>query len=178
MKTDNVILVGIMGSGKTTVGKQLSRLMRRPFYDTDQEIVRRTGVSIPMIFEVEGEAGFRRREAQVLADLVCETQIILATGGGIVLSDTNRVLMREHGIVVYLRGSIEELLQRTHNDKNRPLLQVSDPKARLAELHALRDPLYREIADVVVDTGRQPVHVLVQQLGRHLNCMMHSEGGM
>ncbi len=172
LKPNNVILVGLMGSGKTTVGKLLSRQFRWPFYDTDHEIVRRNGVSIPTIFELEGESGFRLREEQVVADLVKHSKIILATGGGVVLSPSNRAQLTQHGIVVYLRGTVEELWQRTRNDVNRPLLQVDDPKARLAELHAKRDPLYREIADVLVETGRQPAHVLAQQLGNHLQCMM------
>lgn len=172
MKPNNIILIGLMGSGKTTVGKLLSRQFRWPFYDSDQEIVRKTGVSIPTIFEMEGEVGFRLREEQMIAELVQQSRIILATGGGVVLSEKNRQQLVQHGIVVYLRGTVDELWQRTRHDTNRPLLQVADPKACLAELHAQRDPLYREIADVLVETSRQPAHVLVEQLARHLNCLM------
>ena len=168
MKHDNIFLVGLMGSGKSTVGKLLSRQLRLPFHDTDQEIVRRTGVTIPMIFEVEGEAGFRRREEIILADLAERDGVVVATGGGIVLSEINQRLLTEHGTVVYLRGSVEDLWLRTRHDKNRPLLQVNDPKARMAELYKIRDPLYRKVADLIVDTGRQPVYVLVQELARHL----------
>ncbi len=164
----NIILVGLMGSGKSTVGRLLSRQMQLPFHDTDQEIVRRTGVSIPMIFEVEGEAGFRRREEQVLSEMVNRDGVVLATGGGIVLSEANRKLIREHGTVIYLRASVDELWARTRHDKNRPLLQVEDPKARLSELLTARDPLYREVADLIVDTGRQPVQALVGHLVRQL----------
>ena len=157
-----------MGSGKTTVGKLLSKQLRRPFYDTDHEIVRRTGVTIPMIFEVEGEAGFRKREEQMIAELTKLDGVILATGGGAIISPANREQLKQHGTVVYLRGTVDELWQRTRHDRNRPLLQTQDPKARLRELYAQRDPLYREIADVIVDTGRQNVNVLVQQLVQYL----------
>ncbi|ARU32813.1 shikimate kinase [Sulfuriferula sp. AH1] len=157
-----------MGSGKTTVGKLLSKQLRRPFYDTDHEIVRRTGVTIPMIFEVEGEAGFRKREEQMIAELTRLDGVILATGGGAIISPANREQLKQHGTVVYLRGTVDELWQRTRHDRNRPLLQTQDPKARLRELYAQRDPLYREIADVIVDTGRQNVNVLVQQLVQYL----------
>lgn len=157
-----------MGSGKTTVGKLLSKQLRRPFYDTDHEIVRRTGVTIPMIFEVEGEAGFRKREEQMIAELTRLDGVILATGGGAVISATNREQLKQHGTVIYLRGTVDELWQRTRHDRNRPLLQTQDPKAHLRELYAQRDPLYREIANVIVDTGRQNVNVLVQQLVQYL----------
>ena len=161
---DNVFLVGLMGSGKTTVGKLLSKQLRKPFYDSDHEIVRRTGVTIPMIFEVEGEAGFRKREEQVLAELTQLEGIVLATGGGAVLSARNRAQLKQHGRVVYLRGTVDELWQRTRHDRNRPLLQSPDPKACLRELYLQRDPLYREIAGLIVDTGRQNVNALVHQL--------------
>lgn len=167
-QNNNIYLVGLMGSGKTTVGKLLSKQLRRPFYDTDHEIVRRTGVTIPMIFEVEGEAGFRKREEQMIAELTQLDGVILATGGGAVISPANREQLKQHGTVVYLRGTVDELWQRTRHDRNRPLLQTQDPKARLRELYAQRDPLYREIADVIVDTGRQNVNVLVQQLVQYL----------
>lgn len=172
MMSDSIILVGLMGSGKSTVGRQLAKCFERPFYDSDQEIVRRTGASIPMIFEMEGEVGFRLREEMVIADLVQLPAIVLATGGGVVLSAKNRAQLATHGIVVYLRGNPDELWQRTRNDKNRPLLQVGDPRARLAQLYAERDVLYREVADVIVDTGRQSVHALVQDLAQHLSFLL------
>lgn len=170
--SDSIILVGLMGSGKSTVGRQLAKCFDRPFYDSDQEIVRRTGATIPMIFELEGETGFRAREEDAIADLAQMPGIVLATGGGAVLSSKNRAQLVKHGIVVYLRGSPDELWQRTRHDKNRPLLQVHDPKARLMQLYAERDALYREVADVVVDTGRQSVHVLVQELAQHLSFLL------
>jgi shikimate kinase len=167
-QNNNIFLVGLMGSGKTTVGKLLSKQLRRPFYDTDHEIVRRTGVSIPMIFEVEGEAGFRKREEQIIAELTQLSGVVLATGGGAILSPVNREYLKQHGVVIYLRGTADELWQRTKHDRNRPLLQTQDPKARLRELYAQRDPLYREIADVIVDTGRQNVNILVHHLVQYL----------
>ena len=160
----NIILVGLMGSGKTTVGKLLSKQLRMPFYDSDHEIVRRTGVPIPMIFEVEGESGFRKREEQILAELAQLDGIVLATGGGAVLSAKNRALLKRYGMVVYLRGTVDELWQRTRHDRNRPLLQTRDPKASLRDLYMQRDPLYQEIAALTVDTGRQSVNALVHQL--------------
>lgn len=172
-KHTNIILVGLMGAGKTTVGKLLARHLDKCFYDSDHEIVRRNGVSIPLIFEVEGEAGFRRREEAVIEELSNLDNIVLATGGGAVLSAQTRALLKARGTVVYLRGSAEELWQRTRQDRNRPLLQTADPKARLRELYAQRDPLYREVADVVIDTSRQHVAALVRQLELRLATLVN-----
>lgn len=165
---NNIILVGLMGAGKTTVGKLLAKHLHRPFIDSDHEIERRTGVNIPLIFEIEGEPGFRARETAVLEELVTRDGIVLATGGGAVLSAYNRQLLGTNGTVVYLRAKVEELWQRTRHDKNRPLLQTDDPQARLRELFAERDPLYREVAHIVMDTGRHNLHALVRQLERQL----------
>jgi len=143
-----------MGSGKTTIGRQLARRMGRAFYDSDHEIVSRTGVRIPVIFELEGELGFRRREQQVIAELAEEAGVIVATGGGAVLNPENRRVMRASGWVVYLDVPTHVLLERTRHDTNRPLLQVADPAAKLESLRAERDPLYREMADMVVDGAR------------------------
>lgn len=161
---DNIFLVGLMGAGKTTVGKQLARHTGRAFHDSDQEIRLKTGVSIPHIFEVEGESGFRARETAVLKELTQLKSIVLATGGGAVLSEENRALLKNNGTVVYLRASVNDLWARTRHDKSRPLLQTDDPHARLAELFAIRDPLYREVADIIVDTSRQSVGSLVQHI--------------
>jgi shikimate kinase len=150
----NIYLVGLMGSGKTTIGRQLARRMGRAFYDSDHEIVSRTGVRIPVIFELEGELGFRRREQQVIAELAEEAGVIVATGGGAVLNPENRRVMRASGWVVYLDVPTHVLLERTRHDTNRPLLQVADPAAKLESLRAERDPLYREMADMVVDGAR------------------------
>lgn len=153
-----------MGAGKTTVARILARRLDRAFYDTDHEIERRTGVKIPVIFEIEGETGFRQREEQTLAELAAQDNIVLATGGGIVLSEVNRALLKERGLVVYLRAQPRDLWYRTRHDKNRPLLQTPDPLSRLQELYEQRDPLYTEVADIVVDTGRPNVGPLVSQL--------------
>jgi shikimate kinase len=164
----NIFLVGMMGAGKTTVGRLLARRLGKTFIDTDHEIQARTGVSIPTIFEIEGEVGFRRRETAVLAELAREADQVLATGGGIVLAQGNRRLLREHGTVIYLLASVDDLFARTRHDRNRPLLQTADPKARLAELLAARDPLYREVADIIIETSRQSVHTLVRQIEKRL----------
>jgi shikimate kinase len=158
-----------MGSGKTTVGKLLAKANSLTFYDSDHEIERRTGVKIPLVFELEGEAGFRKREAQVIAELATRQNIVLATGGGAVLMDQNRQALAKNGTVIYLCASVNELCHRTRGDRNRPLLQTNDPRARFEALYAERDPLYREIADMVVETGGQPVSAIVQLIQHNLN---------
>lgn len=164
----SIFLVGLMGAGKTSVGRILARRLHKPFYDMDHEIERATGVKIPVIFEIEGEAGFRTRESKVLAELVHKGDIVLATGGGAVLSEQNRRLLAGHGTVVYLRATPRDLWLRTRHDKNRPLLQTADPLAKLEELFEQRDPLYREIADVIMDTGSQSVGLLAHRLESRL----------
>ncbi|MBX9811721.1 MAG: shikimate kinase, partial [Burkholderiales bacterium] len=161
---ENIFLVGLMGAGKTSVGKILARRLNKTFYDSDHEIERGTGVRIPLIFEIEGESGFRDRESRLLAELVQRRNIVLATGGGAVLSEHNRKLLADHGTVVYLRATVNDLWQRTRHDKNRPLLQADDPLAKLQELFVQRDPLYREIADVIIDTGSQSLGSLAHRL--------------
>jgi len=167
----NIFLVGMMGAGKTSVGKLLARRLGKTFHDCDHEIERATGVKVAVIFEIEGENGFRAREAKTLAELVQRADIILATGGGAVLSAENRKLLADNGMVVYLRAAPADLLSRTRHDKNRPLLKTADPRARLEQIYAERDPLYREVANIVVDTGSQSVsslaHRLEQQLLEH-----------
>ncbi|MDH4284349.1 MAG: shikimate kinase [Gallionellaceae bacterium] len=164
----NIFLVGMMGAGKTTVGKQLAQHYGKAFVDCDEEIQRRTGVTIPHIFDVEGEAGFRQREANTIHDLVGLDNIVLATGGGAVLSEQNRNALRSNGVVVYLKSSAHDLWQRTRHDRNRPLLQTADPLAKLKELCVQRDPFYTEVADLVITTGKQSVNSLVQQLRKEL----------
>ena len=164
----NIFLVGLMGAGKTSVGRLLARRLGKTFYDCDHEVERTTGVRIPVIFEIEGEAGFRAREARMLAELCGSKGVVLATGGGAVLAPGNRKVLSECGTVVYLRASPQELYQRTRHDRNRPLLQTADPLAKLTELYADRDPLYREIADVIVDTGNQSVSSLAYRLEQKL----------
>jgi len=143
-----------MGSGKTTIGRALARRMGRRFLDSDHEIEHRTGVRIPVIFEMEGEAGFRKREAQAIADLSQQAGIVLATGGGAILDPGTRSVLRESGWVIYLDVPTHVLLERTRHDTNRPLLQVADPRAKLESLREQRDPLYREAAHLVVDGTR------------------------
>lgn len=164
MKAGNIFLVGLMGAGKTTVGRLLARRLKLRFYDSDQEIERRCGVKIPVIFEIEGEAGFRSREQQAIAELTALRGIVLATGGGAVLDEDNRRNLAAGGTVVYLSARPEDLYERVRDDRNRPLLSTPDPLARLCELHAERDPLYRQVADLVVDTGEQSVQVLAREL--------------
>jgi len=149
-----VILIGMMGAGKTTVGREYARRHRMRFVDCDHEIEARTGVKVATIFEIEGEAGFRRRETQVIDDLTREGDLVLATGGGAVLDPGNRAMMSERGIVIYLNVPTQVLWERTRNDRNRPLLQVANPRERIENLYRERDPLYRAVADIVVDGGR------------------------
>jgi len=163
-KENNILLVGLMGAGKTSVGKTLARLLGKTFYDCDQEIERATGVKVSMIFEFEGEPGFRQREHRMLAQLTQLDNIVLATGGGAVLSRENRDLLAAAGTVIYLRAPVRALIRRTRRDRSRPLLQVPDPAARLTALYEQRDPLYREVAHLIVDTGDQSVRMLAGQI--------------
>jgi shikimate kinase len=167
-KTGNIFLVGLMGAGKTTIGKLLAKRLKKTFIDTDHELELRTGVKIPLIFELEGEAGFREREAALISELTQRQDIILATGGGAILRKENREALAQNGTVIYLNAKVEDLWQRTQHDKNRPLLQTSDPKARLAELYAQRDPLYREVADIIITSGQQNVQHAAREVERRL----------
>jgi shikimate kinase len=166
--SDNIFLIGLMGAGKTSVGRLLARRLGKQFVDCDHEIERTTGVRIPVIFEIEGETGFRARESRMLADLVQRSDIVLATGGGAVLAEENRRLLSEGGTLVYLRATPHDLWQRTRHDRNRPLLQTENPLGKLTTLFAERDPLYREIAHVVIDTGNQSVSSLAHRLEQKL----------
>jgi len=157
-----------MGAGKSTVGKQLAKSLGRDFFDSDNEIERRTGVSISWIFEMEGEAGFRAREQKVIEELTDKKNIVLATGGGAILSADNRRVLRSRGYVVYLSASVDQLLRRTSKDKNRPLLQTNEPKQQIAELLAFRDPLYKDVADVELRTGDQSIQYVVSGLIKKL----------
>ncbi|WP_435628113.1 shikimate kinase [Candidatus Ferrigenium straubiae] len=163
-RSGNLILVGMMGSGKTTMGRVLARHLGKAFVDSDEEIQKRTGVTIPHIFDVEGEAGFRQRERAAICDLVGRDNMVLATGGGAVLLESNRELLQQNGIVIYLKASAHDLWQRTRHDRNRPLLQAADPYAKLTELFQQRDPLYRQVADIVVQSGKQSAHALMLHL--------------
>jgi shikimate kinase len=154
-KANNIFLVGPMGAGKTTIGRHLATLLHKRFVDVDHEIEKRTGVGIPVIFEIESEEGFRRRESAVIDELTRDRDIVLATGGGAVLMEANRRALKERGTVVYLQADIETLVERTRRDRNRPLLQTGNPRGKIEELLRQREPIYREVADVVVDTGQR-----------------------
>ena len=164
LQSGNLILVGMMGSGKTTMGRALAKHLGKVFVDSDEEIQKRTGVTIPHIFDIEGETGFRQRETAAIRDLVERDNMVLATGGGAVLAEQSRELMRQNGIVVYLKANVHDLWQRTRHDRNRPLLQTADPYAKLTELFQQRDPLYLQVADIVMQSGKQSAHALMLQL--------------
>ena len=167
--TRNVYLVGLMGAGKTTVGRALAKRLGYRFLDSDHEIEARTGVSLATIFEIEGEEGFRKREAQVVADLAGLKRHVVATGGGAILRTENRQVLHASGLVIYLNVPLTALYERTRHDKKRPLLQVSDPRQKLRELHAQRDPLYREIAHLIVSgsriTAQATLNLLIKEMG-------------
>lgn len=158
-----------MGSGKTTVGRALAKRLNKRFFDSDHEIEARTGATIPLIFEIEGEDSFRRREQEVIRDLTAQQGIVLATGGGAILNAESRAFLKSRGTVIYLRASVNSILHRTSHDKNRPLLQTADPRARIEELARIREPLYCEVADIIIETGRPNVqyllHSIMAQLG-------------
>lgn len=167
----NVYLVGMMGAGKTTLGKALAQKTGLEFVDTDRMVVERTGVPVATVFEFEGEQGFRRRESAVLAELAARSGCVVATGGGAILAEENRRAMRASGTVIYLRARLESLWERTRHDASRPLLATADPKGTLAALLVERDALYRETAHIVVETGSQSAASLAARvlaaLGEH-----------
>jgi shikimate kinase len=174
LRSGNLILVGMMGSGKTTMGKALARHLGKVFVDSDEEITRRTGVTVPHIFDIEGEAGFRLRETAAIRELAGRDNMVLATGGGSVLAEENRALLEQSGIVIYLKASVHDLWQRTRHDRNRPLLQTKDPHARLTELFQQRDPLYQQMSDIVVQSGKQSVNVLMLHLMEMIDAYSNS----
>ncbi|WP_111642683.1 shikimate kinase AroK [Marinimicrobium alkaliphilum] len=168
MPKTNVILVGPMGAGKSTIGRLLSAELDYPFRDSDRVIEERTGADIPWIFDVEGEEGFRDRETNILAELIEADGLVIATGGGIVQRAQNRELMHRGGLVCYLTASIDQLVERTAKDKKRPLLQVPDPRAKIRELIETRDPLYREVADLVVSTEKRSPRAVAQEIAERV----------
>lgn len=168
-KQHNIFLVGPMGAGKTTIGKQLAAAKNLDFYDSDHEIEARTGVTIPHIFDVEGEEGFRHREEDIIDELSQKQNIVLATGGGAVIREINRQHLKSRGTVIYLHADIEQLLERTSRDKNRPLLQTENPRQKLEELMAAREPLYRDIADIIINTEQQAVGNVVNHILQKLS---------
>jgi shikimate kinase len=161
---NNVFLIGPMGVGKSTIGRHLAKLLRMEFDDTDHEIQRRTGVDIPTIFDFEGEDGFRQREKAVVEDMTRNTGVVLATGGGVVLDLDNRRCLTGRGVVVYLACSPEQQYKRTRQNRNRPLLQIEDPMGKLKELMDEREPIYREMADLVVSTEKRSAAVVAKEI--------------
>jgi shikimate kinase len=168
IRAQNIFLVGPMGAGKSTVGRQLAEALGYTFRDSDNEIQRRTGVDIPTIFEFEGEAGFRARERAVIEELVTEERIVLATGGGAVLDPDNRRNLAARGVVIYLYCTPEQQFSRTSRDRGRPLIQTDDPLQSLRDLMEVRDPLYRQVADLVVSTERRGTASVVKEIRRKL----------
>ncbi|WP_246233498.1 shikimate kinase [Pelistega europaea] len=170
-KVDNnscpIIVIGMMGAGKTTIGRALAREMGLNFVDLDHEIVRRSGVAIPTIFDIEGEEGFRRRETQALSDTINQPNIVLATGGGAILREENRALLRQ-GIVIYLKASVDELYARVAKDANRPLLQTENPRERIAQLLEIRHPIYEMLADITLETKDGSIPSAVKRLKQAL----------
>lgn len=171
----NVFLIGPMGAGKTTIGRHLATLLHKRFVDVDHEIERRTGVSIQVIFEIEGEAGFRQRESTLVGELSRDHDIVLATGGGAVLLEENRKVLKKRGIVVYLQADVETLVERTRRDRNRPLLQTEDPRGKIEELLRQREPIYRELADVVVDTGQRAPSSVARDIATRIKTLSADE---
>ncbi len=153
-----------MGAGKTTVGRHLADLLNRQFLDSDHEIERKTGASIPWIFEKEGEMGFRSRETAVIDELTAQSHMVVATGGGAVTQAENRTFLKNRGIVVYLYTPVEIQLQRTYRDKNRPLLQVENPEQKLNDLLKIRDPLYRDVAHYIIETNQGAARDLAHKI--------------
>ncbi|MCG8415816.1 MAG: shikimate kinase AroK [Pseudomonadales bacterium] len=168
VESQNIFLVGPMGAGKSTIGKVLSELLEKEFFDSDREIEASTGADIPWIFDVEGEAGFRDREVRMIDSLSRHKNIVLATGGGAVLAKKTRKRLQKRGVVVYLRATIAQQIERTSRDKSRPLLQTEDPEQTIRELMELREPLYLEVADIIVDTNRRNARGVSKEIHRQL----------
>lgn len=164
MHKESIFLVGPMGAGKSTVGRLIAEKLHYQFVDSDHEIEERTGATIPMIFDIEGEAGFREREEAMIDELSQRSEVVLATGGGVVEREKNRQHLRTRGFVVYLKSSVDALIQRTKHDRHRPLLQTENPAQVLADLMVKREPWYLEMADLVIETQQVPVHRVVKQI--------------
>lgn len=164
----NIFLIGPTGAGKTTIGKLLASEIHKTFYDIDAQIETHTGVDIPWIFDVEGEAGFRRRETEMIDELSQKSDVILATGAGAVLADDNRRYLSSRGVVVYLKASVEEQLERTHDDRHRPLLQTGEPAETLSAMREQRTPIYEEICDYAFDTDGKAAKVVAQEIVKQL----------
>ncbi len=174
-RADNIFLIGPMGVGKSTIGRHLAEMLDKEFQDSDHEIERRTGASIPLIFEIEGEAGFRSRETSILDDLTRKSNLVLATGGGAILAADNRRHLRDRGVVVYMHAPLETLLQRTRRDRHRPLLQTTDRRKTLEEILKTREPIYRQAADIVVETSHRSPASVAREIARKLEALKADE---
>lgn len=163
-QSENIYLIGLMGAGKTTIGRQLAKALQLPFYDSDKAIEESTGVDIPTIFEFEGEEGFRAREQKMILQLTALRGIVLATGGGAILRTENRQHLQSNGFVVYLYCSVDKIVERTKRDSTRPLLQTDDPRARVEQLFAEREALYKECADFEINTGDLQSKAVVKEI--------------
>lgn len=161
---DRIFLVGPMGAGKTTIGFKLADRLGKTFIDSDREIEERTGANIPLIFELEGEIGFRKRESEIIEELSQRHNIVLATGGGAIIQEANRKLLKRNGFVIYLRAPLAQLIARTAKDKNRPLLQHPNPEKVLGEILKTREPFYTEVADLVFETNKKSVKEIIEQI--------------
>ncbi len=171
----NIFLIGPMGAGKSTIGRHLAKLLSKRFCDSDQEIEKRTGASIALVFEIEGEAGFRKRETAVLDDLTRASGVVVATGGGSILSQENRQMLRTRGIVVYLDADIDTLTQRTRRSRDRPLLRDGDRREKLEEIMKSREPLYRSEADVIIKTSQCSPVAVARKIAAKLHSLDHDE---
>ena len=167
----NIFLIGSMGAGKSTIARRLAATLDKEFVDADRELEQRTGVEVPLIFELEGEDGFRKRERDLLAELVMRRDIVLATGGGVVLSADNRANLAEHGFVIYLDTPVDLLVARVARDRHRPLMQTPDPKATMREIMRIRDPLYRENADIVVKSSHRSSRFVVREILQRIEAL-------
>jgi shikimate kinase len=168
-KLNNIVLIGPMGSGKTTVGRRLAETLNIDFFDADHEIIDKTGVSIDHIFDVEGEEGFRKRESDVLKELCNKHNIVLATGGGAVLLEENRLLIKKTGSVIYLSSSVDQILRRTSKSKTRPLLENSSNRRKtISDIIESRDPLYREVATIIINTNGKRLNEVINEIRTHL----------
>ena len=167
----NIFLIGSMGAGKSTIARRLAATLDKEFVDADRELEQRTGVEVPLIFELEGEDGFRKRERDLLAELVMRRDIVLATGGGVVLSADNRANLAEHGFVIYLDTPVDLLVARVARDRHRPLMQTADPGATMREIMRIRDPLYRESADIVVKSSHRSSRFVVREILQRIEAL-------
>ena len=169
-KINNIVLIGPMGSGKTTVGRRLAEVLQNDFYDADHEIINKTGVSIDHIFDIEGEEGFRERESSILEDLCVKPNIVLATGGGAIILKKNRELIKKMGSVIYLSSSVDQILRRTSKSKTRPLLENSPNRRKtILDIIEARKPLYQEIASIIINTNGKKLNEVIKEILSHLS---------